>query len=181
MLVKDFLTHLKGSENQPLLFEIGPGDVVQGGYHITEIKNSTYETIDCGNSLHTWKEVIVQVWVPAEAKAGDPWMPSDKFMKIWDVVDSRLALFKDAEIRIEFGDATHLTSNYHVDGFANTEDGLIVQMAPPRTMCKPREILIEPNEMSAETVASSCCTPSPRQETSIPLAMAEAENSSSCC
>lgn len=181
MQVSDFLTYLKTAENKPILFEIAPGDIVQGGYHVTEIKNSTYETIDCGNSLHTWKEVIVQLWVPEEAQADDPWMPSGKFLKIWDVVDSRLSLFPDAEIRIEFGDAAHLTSNYHVDGFAQTEDGIVVQMAPPRTMCKPREILIEPNEMSAAAVESSCCTPSARKETVVPLAMAGISKESNCC
>ncbi|MEM8861282.1 MAG: DUF6428 family protein [Chloroflexota bacterium] len=181
MLVSEFLDLIKNQENQPMLFEYAPGRVVQGGYHVTEIKNSTYETIDCGNSLHTWKEVVVQLWVPEEAKESDPWMPSTKFMKIWDVVDSRLSLFRDAEIRIEFGDAQNLTSNYHIDGLVQTEDGLVVQMAPPRTMCKPREILIEPNEMSAAAVNESCCAPSTRKETSIPLAVAGADNSSSCC
>ena len=181
MLVSEFLNQLKDQESQPVLFEYAPGRVVQGGYHVTEIKNSTYETIDCGNSLHTWKEVIVQVWVPEEAKEGDPWMPSGKFLKIWDVVDNRLSLFQDAEIRIEYGDANNLTSNYHVDGVVPTEDGIVIQMAPPRTMCKPRQILIEPNEMSAETVDSTCCTPSARKETIIPLAVADAQKTSSCC
>lgn len=170
MQVKEFLQKIKTHADQPLLFEYAGGQVVQGGYHVTEIKNASYDTIDCGNSLHTWNEVVVQLWVPEGAKVSDPWMPTSKFAKIWDVVDSRLSLYQDAEIRIEYGDATHLTSNYHVDDIVATEDGLVVQMAPPRTMCKPREILIAPNEMSEATVAESCCAPTGRVETIVPLA-----------
>lgn len=174
MQVKEFLQQVEAHSDRPLLFEYGAGRIVQGGYHVTEIKNASFETIDCGNSLHTWKEVVVQVWVPEEAQDSDPWMPASKFMKIWDIVDSRLALYQDAELRIEYGDHANLTSNYHVDNLVATEDGLVVQMAPPRTMCKPREILIEPNEMSASTVAESCCAPVGRTETVVPLFATEA-------
>lgn len=181
MNVKDFLTAVKNSSDSPLLFEIEPGSVVQGGYHVTEIKNAQYETIDCGNSLHTWKEVIVQVWVPEEATADDPHMPADKFMKIWGAVDSRLKLYQDAEIRIEYGDAQHRTSNYDVHGFAQTEDGMVVQMTPPRTMCKPREILVPLQDFAQATLeATSCCSPNTREETIIPLETSNA-NASSCC
>lgn len=183
MNVTQFLEAIEAHGDRPLLFEYKSGEVVQGGYHVTEIKNATYETIDCGNSLHTWKEVVVQVWVPEEASADDPWMPTGKFLKIWDVVDKRLALYRDAEIRIEFGDANNLTSNYHVDRFTATEDGLVAQLAPPRTMCKPREILIEPNEMLASVVeAASCCAPDGREEKVIPLAaVAPGGAKSGCC
>ncbi len=181
MKVKDFLAAVKDRSESPLLFEFKPGFVVQGGYHVTEIKNAQYETIDCGNSLHTWKEVIVQVWVPEEATAEDPHMPAEKFMKIWDVVDSKLNLYKDAEIRIEYGDTENVTSNYDVHGFAETEDGFVVQMAPPRTMCKPREILVPLQDFAQATLeAVSCCSPSDREETVIPLE-AESSNGSSCC
>lgn len=189
MQVQEFLQQIKAQNDQPLLFEFEAGQVVQGGYHVTEIKNTNHETIDCGNSLHSWKEVVIQIWVPEEAQASDPWMPASKFLKIWEIVDGRLNLYQDAEIRIEYGDATHLTANYHVDGLVTTEDGLVIQMAPPRTMCKPREILIAPNEMSEAAVAESCCAPAGRVETVVPLEAAVGAKSipvaavqgSSCC
>lgn len=183
MQVTEFLQKLNNGNGQPLLFEYADGQVVQGGYHITEIKNAGFETIDCGNSLHAWKEVVVQVWEPAEAQASAPWMPTGKFLKIWDVVDSRLALHQDSEIRIEYGNATHLTSLYHVDDIVATEDGLVVKMAPPRTMCKPREILIAANEMSETAVAESCCASVGRIETVTPLAVANGatREAAVCC
>ena len=188
MQVTEFLEKVQAHPELPLLFEFSPGRIVQGGYHVTEIKNAGYETIDCGNSLHSWKEVIVQVWVPEEATPEDDWMPTDKFLKIWDVVDNRLALHRDAEIRIEYGDAEHLTSNYQIDGLVVTEDGLVVQMAPPRTMCKPREILIPLNNPIAATASqASCCSPAEavavRKETvsPLPIQVENVASSSACC
>ena len=187
MQVTEFLEKIQAQPELPLLFEFSPGHVVPWGYHVTEIKNASYETIDCGNSLHSWKEVVVQVWVPGDEELDRKWMPTSKFMKIWDVVDSRLALEREAEIRIEYGDATHLTSNYHVDDLVVTEDGLVVQMAPPRTMCKPREILIPLNNAVSASSGSSCCTPSAaepmRKETisPLPVRIKETVSGSSCC
>ena len=88
MQVKQFLDIVKQHQDMPLLFEYQPGSVVSGGYHVTEIKNAEFHTIDCGNSLHSWKEVIVQIWVPDEASQNDDWMPTSKFAKIWDIVDA---------------------------------------------------------------------------------------------
>lgn len=177
MQVQQFLDLIEANNELPILFEYGSGKVVQGGYHVTEIKNATFDTIDCGNSLHRWREVIIQVWVPEEAKSEDPHMSASKFLKIWDVVDGRLNLFRDAEIRIEFGDESNLTSNYHVDGVATTEDGVVIQMAPPRTMCKPREILIPFTNGQTVNVGQVA----QRVEQVIPLNLGLQNSSSSCC
>ncbi len=179
MQVQQFLDLIEANNELPLLFDYGNGKIVQGGYHVTEIKNATFDTIDCGNSLHRWKEVIVQVWVPEEASSDDPFMPASKFLKIWDVVDGRLNLYRDAEIRIEFGDASNLTSNYHVDGLVSTEDGLVVQMAPPRTMCKPREILVP--FADGQTVMAQVGNVAQRVEQVIPLNLGLQSSSASCC
>ena len=186
MQVSDFLEKVDRYGDLPLLFELSSGHVVQGGYHVTEIKNASYETIDCGNSLHTWHEVVVQLWVPSEASVDDGWMPTGKFRKIWDAVDGRLALHRNAEIRFEYGDSQHLTSNYQVQGLVETEDGLVVQLAPPRTMCKPREILVPFNvvgdAVQAAVQKARDMVPA-RLETVIPLALVNAGGGGgeSCC
>lgn len=179
MQVQDFLDKVADHSDLPLLFELNDGRVVQGGYHVTEIKNATYDTIDCGNSVHTWKEVIVQIWVPAEAQETDPHMPTRKFLKIWDAVDGRLNLYRDAEVRIEYGDALQQTVNYQVQGFAVTEDGLVAQMAPPRTMCKPREILV-PLQNMTESVMQAVAQGAQRLETVIPLTTL-GDSGGACC
>lgn len=189
MQVTEFLKTVQAHPELPLLFEFRPGQSVQGGYHVTEIKNASYETIDCGNSLHTWQEVIVQIWVPEEATPEDAHMSAGKFAKIWQVVDGRLHLYRNAEIRIEYGDGEHLTANYQVDQLVVTENGLRVKMAPPQTQCKAREILIPLNGGGSSASQASCCTPADthngRQETIMPLPVeaiqSEEAAGASCC
>ena len=171
MKVSKFLKTVRENESLPMLFHHN-GEVVQGGFHVTEIKNVSVETIDCGKSIHDWKEVVVQIWVPEEAKETDPRMSANKFMKIWDTVDNRLSLYQDAEIKIEYGDERFNTANYQVGSLKPTADGLVVEMQPLQTLCKPREILVPLNaagELVLEMVggsSDSCCTPS---------------NSTTCC
>ena len=183
MLVNEFLekvgTYKTDADGKlSLLFELASGRRVQGGYHITEIKNVVHETIDCGNSLHRWKEVVLQVWVPEQVNASATYMTTTQFMKIWDAVDSRLSLYKDAEIKVEYGDGECLTSIYHLDAIVPAEDGLIVQMVAPRTLCKPREALIELNQASQNAAVGFCCAPANRQETVIPLQAVNAQTQS---
>ena len=179
MLVRDFIQTVKQHAGKPLRFVYEDNQVVPGGYHVTEIKNAQFDTIDCGNSLHTWREVIVQVWVPEDAEPTAMPMATDKFAKIWSIVDSRIPLNQDAEIRIEYGNSQRLTAVYHVDGLQETPDGLVVKMAPPRTLCKPRELIQKLNGYSA--CAEDSCTPQTRHETeqSVPLRMAHA--TAGCC
>lgn len=166
MLVSEFTKIVRENESLPMLFQHNDGEVVGGGYHVTEIKNVSVETIDCGNSIHDWKEVVVQVWLPEGAKESDPHMSAGKFMKIWDTVDHRLALVQDAEIKIEYGDERFITANYQVGGLKQTSEGLVVDMQPQQTLCKPREILVPLNaagELVLDMVggnSESCCTPS---------------------
>lgn len=180
MQVEQFLEKVAANPERPLLFEFAPGQRVQGGYHVTEIKNAQFDTIDCGNSLHRWQEVIVQVWVPDEATIDASHMPTDKFLKIWDVVDGRLSLYRDAEIRIEYDDGGHHTTVYHVDDIVSTDTGLLVQLAPPRTMCKPREILIPFGNAAAVAQQAGSAIRS-RVEQVIPLTGLMGVTEAGCC
>ena len=175
MLVKEFIQTLERHPDLPLLFEYGHGQTVKGGYHVTEIKNAVFETIDCGNSLHTWKEVILQIWEPDGLQPDQARMSTGKFLKIWGIVDSRIPLNQDAEIRIEYGDTQLLTSVYHVDSLNVTADGISVQMTPPRTLCKPRELL---GTLQGVDAAGS---PNPVYETEKAIPLTQGRTAVACC
>lgn len=174
MLVRDFMQAIQEYPNKPLRFLYEADQMVPGGYHVTEIKNAQFETIDCGNSLHTWREVIVQVWLPDEVAADAAPMSTDKFAKIWSIVDGRIPLNQDAEIRVEYGDGERLTAVYHVEELQNRPEGLVVKMAPPRTLCKPRELL---QTLNGFACTDNSCAPQTRHETeqAVPLPVA------ACC
>ncbi|MCB8981008.1 MAG: hypothetical protein H6657_26685 [Ardenticatenaceae bacterium] len=176
MLVRDFIQTIQQNPGKPLRFLYDDGQTVPGGYHVTEIKNAQFDTIDCGNSLHTWREVIVQVWLPDGVAPDAPLMATDKFAKIWSIVDSRIPLDNEAEVRVEYGNDQRVTAVYHVDDLQLTPEGLLVKMAPSRTLCKPRELLQELNGYTATAYGG---TPQTKHEAEqvIPLAAAPA----SCC
>ena len=177
MLVQDFIQTIQQNPGKPLRFLYDDGQTVPGGYHVTEIKNAQFVTIDCGNSLHTWREVIVQVWLPDGLAPDAPLMATDKFAKIWSIVDSRIPLDNEAEVRVEYGNDQRVTAVYHVDALQNTPAGLVVKMAPPRTLCKPRELL---QELNGYTCTDTSCAPQTRHETeqATPLPLATV---ASCC
>ncbi len=184
MLVKEFLDTLAVHPDAELLFEYDDGRFVAPGFHVTEIKNTTYETIDCGNSLHTWNEIIAQLWVPDDVAPGSTRMTAALFSKIWTVVADRILLDPDAEIRIEYGDDESRTALYHVDSISEaTSEGagsLTISLTPQRTLCKPRAILVDFNP-GAEELQDACC--STTNETVLPLTSVrpKAAEPSGCC
>ena len=66
MLFKEFSLQLKNHSDKQLRFLLPDGEVIDQDFHLTEIKKSNHETIDCGSKRHQWNETIIQVWQPEE-------------------------------------------------------------------------------------------------------------------
>ena len=62
MTSKEFLQTLENHPNLPLYFEYKTGAFARPDYHITEVKNVHFDTVDCGGVQNEWKEVHVQIW-----------------------------------------------------------------------------------------------------------------------
>ena len=62
MKTNEFLNILKEHPSKELLFEFQPGQLVGANYHITEIKNTHIDSVDCGGRTDEWNETIVQLW-----------------------------------------------------------------------------------------------------------------------
>ena len=60
MITQAFLDILIQNPKLPLYFEYQTGQFVRSDYHITEIKNVSYDTVDCGGVQNKWEETIVQ-------------------------------------------------------------------------------------------------------------------------
>jgi len=148
MKTNDFISMLRRSPDKALLFTNSDGDTIHSGYHLTEIKAANYDTVDCGGQKNRWNETILQLWVPE--KAGDHYMLARKFISIYDKVSKMVSIDGDAEVRIEYGDASFFATTYHVEDFSETEDTLRLVLVPPSTTCKARDRAREKN-------AESCC------------------------
>src|SRR4029450_9370211 len=138
MRTQDFITRLRKAPAKALVFINSDGTTIHGGYHLTELKAASFDTVDCGAQKNQWNETIVQLWVPEEAENGE-FMTAVKFLSIYDKVARLISLDPTSEIRFEYGDENFPPSNYHVENISETPAELRVQLQPPQTTCKARD------------------------------------------
>lgn len=147
MTTKDFLSALRAAPDKELVFINAAGAAIHRGYHLTEIKAASYETVDCGGQNNRWNETILQLWVPADAD--DAYMKAGKFIRIFDSVRSKIPLQEDVDLRIEYGDENFFPSVYNVTSVSAGAESLRVVLEAPETTCKARD--------RCSTEADACC------------------------
>ena len=138
MKTREFIEQLRGARGKEVLFVDENDTAIHRGYHLTELKAATFDTVDCGGQKNRWNETIVQLWVP-ENEEGDEFMTADKFLSIYDRVSGMIALDPEAEIRFEYGDENFPPSNYHVAKVKKITDTIRVELHPPQATCKARD------------------------------------------
>ena len=138
MTTHDFISRLREAPAKQLVFTNSDGTTIHGGYHLTELKAASFDTVDCGAQKNRWNETIVQLWVPEDEENGE-FMTAAKFLSIYDKVARLIPLDSTAEIRFEYGDENFPPSNYHVEMMSENEAELRVQLRLPQTTCKARD------------------------------------------
>ena len=152
MKTKEFISTLRAAPSNQLIFLDFGGRAVHSGYHLTELKAASFETVDCGGQVNRWPETIVQLWVPSQA--GNEYMTAAKFLKIFDKVRGLIPLNLNAEIRVEYGDDNFFPSTYHVRSVTDDQTTTRVLLEPPHTTCKARDRRVE-----TLSTTDSCCAP----------------------
>ena len=182
MKTSSFLAALRADLELPLVFRAGR-DTVSPGYHLTEVKRVSYETMDCGAMLHRWAETHFEVWVPAlaELTPGRGHMAAGKFLKIVDRVQGELALNAEAPARIHASFAGQPAALYDIEAVTAENGQLRVELKPDRTRCKAAE-----RRVAAAT--GGCCgsaTAAPDAEKSVEAGCgcddAKSENAAVAC
>jgi hypothetical protein len=137
MKTNEFISLLRHSPTKQLVFVNEEGAAIHAGYHLTELKVASFDTVDCGGQKNQWRETIVQLWVPNESD--DDFMTTQKFLNIYDKVSGMIALDSEAEIRFEYGDENFAPSNYHVERVIQDAKAIRVQLRLPQSTCKARD------------------------------------------
>jgi hypothetical protein len=153
METNEFISKLRGAPENRLLFVDRDGNPIHAGYHLTELKAASFQTVDCGGQLNNWAETIVQLWVPPEAD--DDYMKAAKFLQIFDKVRGMIPLDLAAEIRVEYGDEKFFPSTYHVRSVTHDQHATHVLLVPPETTCKARD---RRTGNAGEHDPEACCT-----------------------
>jgi hypothetical protein len=152
MKANEFISTLRARPDNQLIFVDLDGHTVHSGYHLTELKAASFETVDCGGQTNRWQETIVQLWVPSHTD--DEYMTAAKFLRIFGKVQGMIRLNLHAEIRVEYGDENFFPSTYHVRSVAHDQTTTRVLLEPPRASCKARD-----RRVGALSTRNSCCAP----------------------
>ena len=159
MNVQEILTTLKENRNKALLFEYTANKVAGTNYHLTEIKNVTFETVDCGGNTNDWKETHFQLWESPKEIGKEEYMTVDKVIDIIERVHSIRPLWLETEVKVEFGNEDFHTSILSIADTDSQTDKLIIKLHTTETGCKASDVSDVPKEVEEESCCSgtSCC------------------------
>ena len=157
MKTKEFLSLLQEHSNKDLVFEYAANKFVAPNYHITEVKNVTVDSVDCGAGVDFWKETVIQLWESPKEKEKREYMAANKALEILNRVDKIKPMEKEVEVKFEYSNDTFNTAQLFVNGFTVSEDKLVLNLGVEQTDCKAKETCDTPVESAVQ--AESCCTP----------------------
>lgn len=158
MKAQEFFNTLKENSGRALLFEYEKNKFAGTNYHLTEVKNVTFETVDCGGKVNDWKETHIQLWESPTEVGKEYYITTDKALAILERVNGIRPLWLDTEVKVEFGNAEFHTSVLSIDGIESDDNKMIVKLFANKTQCKAQEtcgILVE----ESVTESSGSCAP----------------------
>lgn len=180
MKTTEFTKTLQENPEKALFFEYQSGQYVRTDYHITEIKNVNFDTVDCGGIRNQWSEVHVQLW-ENEIPEPDHSVDTGKAIRIFDPANRVRETDPEAEIKFEYGNSVFPTAVLSVHHIKETGNAIIVQLVPGQTTCKAKDKATTPEEKAA-----ACWGPfSEKSKIRVPLASLQVANTcepgSGCC
>ena len=156
MKTKEFISLLEKNLGKELLFEYSNDIFVGTNYHLTEVKNVSFDTVDCGGRSNNWKETHMQLWESPKEIGKTNFMTVDKILSILKRVNDIKPLELETLIKIEYGNDDHPTSVMDIDQVATLSDKLIVKLFSQATLCKASDVCGISQE--AEINEETCCT-----------------------
>lgn len=157
MKTYEFLFLLEQHANKELLFEYAPNKMVAANYHITEIKNITVDSVDCGGGTDFWKETIIQLWESPEEVGKRDFMIAKKAWEILNRVNGIKPMEKEVEVKFEYSNENFHTAQLYVNSFTVTEKQLVMHLGINQTDCKAKETCGVP--ATAEVLTDNSCSP----------------------
>lgn len=139
-----------------LQFQYAQDKYVDASYHITEIKQASITSVDCGGVLNSWTEIIVQLWEPVGVNQ-ERSMKVNKALSIINIVEAKLTLDPENMVKIEYGNADFETRQMLVNNVTKDNSNLIINLVSDTTQCKASEICGVHEAVGVKS--SACCTP----------------------
>ncbi|MBD8490657.1 hypothetical protein IFO69_18025 [Echinicola sp. CAU 1574] len=183
MKTQEFINTLRSYPNHGLVFEYAEGKYVRNDFHITEIKNVNFDTVDCGGQRNQWSETHIQLWENGTLEP-DHNLNAQKALKIFDLVHQVRPTLTDTDIKFEYGNKSFHTAILNISGILVEKDQLHIKLFESTTTCKAKD-----RASTEEEKAAACCgpeaLPKPKVKLSLKSLKKQSENccepSSDCC
>ena len=154
MTLEHFLAQLELNRGKILGVEYYPNTYAEIDFHITEVKNCTVESVDCGGKKHQWTEVVIQLWEDPNPNREKRIMRVTKAIQIMKRVQEAQYFDPQAELKIEYGNARFHTAIQKISAMLATDQKLILQLGEVASDCKAKDVCGV--EIPASTVEESC-------------------------
>ena len=160
MKTQELFNLLKGHQDKSLLFEYSPNEFVGANYHITEVKHTSIDSVDCGAKTDAWQETIIQLWESPKELGKRNFMKVDKALAILERVGKMKPYFLDAEVKLEYSNATFHTAQLFVNDFEIRDNNLIINLGVEKTDCKAKSVCGVVEQVKEAIMSDEpCCTP----------------------
>jgi len=152
---QSFKEPLQANPDLTLQFQYSEDKWVDAAYHITEIKQAPITSVDCGEVMNAWTEIIVQLWEPLNEEQ-DRAMKVNKALSIVELVEKALPLNPNGIVKIEFGNSQFDTRQMLPKNLIVIGDDLVVDLRPDSVQCKAIE---RGGSCGTNDKGEECCTP----------------------
>ena len=161
MKTQELFNLLEQHQDKELLFEYQPNNYVGANYHITEVKHLNVESVDCGSQTDSWKETIIQLWESPSELHKTKHMSVLKALGILKKVGKMKPYNLDAEVKIEYSNATFHTAQLFVNNFETKDHKLILSLRVQKTACKANDIcgITQQTDTTPKAETVECCSP----------------------
>ncbi len=155
--LETFLINLEPHLEHPMVFDLGNGQHVPVGYHVTEFKALEYHTVDCGGMEHKFQETVIELWRTALELDRD-FMSVGKFLSIYKKVSPKVNFATQAELIFLYGAQGQPAARYAVAKLEPKNGQLIVHLEPDGVRCKSADRKADAI-LDGLPIISGCCTP----------------------
>ena len=131
---------LKSHPDLELKFAYDENKYVAANYHLTEVKNVTFDTTDCGGRTNFWQETHMQLLESPSEAGKTKYMTTDKILSILNRVDSIKPLWRDTELKFEYGNDQLNTGVMPVHSYQSSESEFEVRLFEEAARCKANDV-----------------------------------------
>jgi len=135
MKVQYFINTLKLNPGKVLSYQFKGRFTVASHAHITEIKQQSIRSVDCGGRQNAWSETVMQWWTVAFEDDGHR-VSSTKTLEIFERVNQINPIDMTTDLLLEYGDKTLGVAQYSLNLSSIDSDTIYFELTGMQTQCK---------------------------------------------